>query len=153
MCLLWFVYQIFSRYLFLIKSILCSDVGPEEIHLLLLSDSADFSLLTKTKKRPSAKGPLGGGPAHSLFSPSSWQCWPESNPVTLGPLCCRRPSARPMWVDASYIIDKVCLGELQRVFAVRGLQCGRRQAHKLKAKVWHVVCAVCVTAQTQADSV
>lgn len=100
--------------------------------------------------RPSSKGPLGGGPARSRVPPSSWQRWPESNPEALGPLGPAVRQRRPMWVDASCIIDKVCLGELEWVFAVRVRRCRRRQAHKLKAKAWHVVC---VAAQTQADSV
>lgn len=121
---------------------------PEERSLLLLSDSADFSLLTK----PKSKGPLGGGSAGSPFRLSSWRCWPELHPETPG-LLGSTVRQQGLSVDASCIIDKMCLGELEWVFAVRVLQCRRCRAHKLKAKAWHVVCAVRDTTQTQAETV
>lgn len=98
------VYQSLPRYLLLIKFFPCLDAVAEDRSLLLLSDSVDFW----QNWRPLLKRAIG---RPLVFPPSSWQCQPESNLVTLWPLASTvRPSARPIWVDASCIIDKVCLG-------------------------------------------
>ncbi len=142
----WVIYQRPATYLLLNTSLFALSCPVPEDRCL-----DDFSLQTLSEDPPQRA--VGKRPSTQLVSSliltvlarvKSRDSWASGS---------HRPPARPMWVDASCIIDKVCLGKLEWVFAVGVLQRGRRQAHKLKAKASHVVCAVFVMVQTQADSV
>ena len=94
-------------------------------------------LSTDLTEDPFTKGPLGEGPARSLFPPSSWHCWPDLE--TLCPLSSivRQQSLcelmhHALEIRCVWASSKGCLKS-------DSSNAGHRQAQKLQAKAWHVV--------------
>lgn len=110
-----------------------------------------LSWILRLNWRPSTKL-FARGPAHTLISALVLTTLSQTQRLLASRLPPSVSRARVSW-SASCIIDKMCLGGLEWMFAVWVFHCLWRQAHKLKAIMRHVVCTFSVTAQTQPVSV